>query len=199
MDCNQTPSSYLHMAKDVCRRKEACKMLQFLGLCHHFQCPIALAPLMHCRCNGCLEQCGICAISLINVKETYNNLNPTCIMWFDQTFWSSRLKMMSGGRGQGGSWICLTAFNNSTSELRYIINIDSMLISSILFSAMNAAMMFMTPDIFVQCNEKVPLRNDWGWHCKNATFIMQGLYCDLAHVMYLTRIDLALLPFLFLC
>ena len=137
---------------------------------------------MHCRCNGCLEQCGICAISLINVKERYNNLNPTHIMWFDQKFWSSRLKMMSGGRGQGGSRICLAASNNSTSALRYIVNIASMSISSISFIAVNAAMMFTMSDILVQCNEKVPLRNDWGWHCKrcnateNATCITQGLY-----------------------
>ena len=156
-------------------------MLRFLGLCHHFQCPIVLANIICYRHDGCLEQCGICTISLINIKETYNNLNPTCIMWFDQTFWSSRLKMMSRGRGWGGLRICLTVSNNSTSELRYIINITSMSISSILFSAVNTAMMFTMSDIFVQCNEKVPLCNDWGWRCKkcnatkNATFITQGL------------------------
>ena len=89
--------------------------------------------------------------------------------------------MMSGGRGQRGSQICLAASNNSMSALRYIINIASMSISLISFSAVNAAMMFMMSDILVQCNEKVLLRNDWGWHCKkcnatkNATFIMQGL------------------------
>ena len=181
MDCDQTPSSYLHNFKDVCRRKEACKMLQFLGLHHHFWCPIALANVMRWRHDGCLEQYGICTISLINIKEIYINLNPTCIMWFDQTFWSSRLKMMSGGRGWGGSRICFTASNNLTSALRYIINIASMLISSISFSAVNMAMMFTTSDIFVQCNKKVLLCNDWGWRCKkcnamkNATFIMQGL------------------------
>ena len=70
--------------------------------------------------------------------------------------------MMSRGRGQGGSQICFAVFNNSMSELRYIINIDSMLISSILFSAMNAVMMFMTLDIF--CNAM-----------QNAMFITQGL------------------------
>ena len=162
-DCDQTPSSCLHNFVDMCRRKEACKMLRFLGLCHHFWCPIALANVTHWRCDGCLEQCRICTISLINVKERYKNLNPTCIMWFDQMFWSSRLKMMSGGRGRGGLRICLAASNNSMSALRYIVNIASM---SILFSAMNVAMMFTMLDIFVQCNEKVPLHNDWGWCCK---------------------------------
>ena len=89
--------------------------------------------------------------------------------------------MMSGGRGQGGSRICLAVSNNSTSVLRYIVNIASMLISLISFIAVNAAMMFMTLDIFVQCNKKVPLRNDWGWHCKkcnamqNAMYFMQGV------------------------
>ena len=143
-------------------------MLQFLGLCHHFRCPIVLANVMHWRCNGCLEQCRICAILLINVKERYKNLNPTRIMWFDQTFWSSRSKMMTGGRGQGGSWICLAAFNNLMSELRYVMNINSMLISLISFSAMNAVMMFTISDKFVQCNEKSHYAMTGGGIVKNA-------------------------------
>ena len=89
-------------------------------------------------------------------------------MWFDQTFWSSRLKMMSRGRGWGGSQICLTAFNNSTSELRYIINIDSMLISLILFSAMNAVMMFMMLDIFCNAMKKCHYTTTGGGIVKNA-------------------------------
>ena len=97
-------------------------------------------------------------------------------MWFDQTFWSSRLKMMSGGRGRGGSRICLAASNNSMSALSYIVNIASMSISSISFIAVNAAMMFTMSDIFVQCNEKVPLRNDWGWRCKKCNATQNAMY-----------------------
>ena len=76
--------------------------------------------------------------------------------------------MMSRGRGQGGLQICLTAFNNSMSELRYIMNIDSMSISSILFSAMNAEMMLFTLDIFLQCNEKRHYAMTGGGVAKNA-------------------------------
>ena len=66
----------------------------------------------------------------------------------------------------------------------------------ILFSRVNSIFFFTLAYISVHCDKVIKMRSKY-----NTWFKLEQAEkwpCDLAHVMYLTRIDLALLPFLLL-